>query len=640
MPGMLKWGRWLVVLAALLQLGPALAQAPKRYALVIGNDTYRHVEPLQNARNDARLFAQAMRDAQFEVIAQNDLGREQFWNAIDRVKTRVHKGDEVVFFFAGHGVQIGSTQYLLPVDVQPPESDRQVERNAIPLLEVLDSFNEARVSVFVIDACRDNPFPKRGTRSIGGTRGMVRPDPATGQVVIMSAGRDQKALDSVPGGAAGNGLFTHELVRVIRNGNPEVRGAFETVKERVDDLARRANHQQRPAVAHDLRGNFHFFPGGAQQLAGAASTASPAPAMRLPSAEEIEQQAWEDAQRAASASAYEAFLGAYPSSRYAGRARIQIAALSPRPSAATQPLAAPAVPAPSGSPSATPRVSSIDLRASPIVQRALTSGRLTLGVREGAAPLSYNLGNGAYAGYHVELCRRIVESIESATGRRISLDYLPLTSSNRIPLVQNGTVDLECGTTTNNATRQRDAGFLNTTYVIEVRMAVRADSGISSVSQLAGKRIATTTGTTSLQSLRRNGRAAGVDFHEVYGKDHRDSFQLMESGRADVFVMDDTILAGLIASSSHPGNWRIVGETLGQEPVAIMLRREDTALKDFGNAVLAEMASTGELARLYDKWFVQPIPPGNTRVGLPASSGTRSAWSAPNDRPMEAYLQR
>jgi glutamate/aspartate transport system substrate-binding protein len=164
-------------------------------------------------------------------------------------------------------------------------------------------------------------------------------------------------------------------------------------------------------------------------------------------------------------------------------------------------------------------------------------------------------------------------------------------------------------------------------------------SGITSVAHLNGKNVATTTGTTSVQLLRKHERANGVDFKEVFGKDHADSFLLMESGRADAFVMDGQILAGNIATSKNPSDYRIVGEVLSVEPIAIMVRKDDT-LKKLGDDTIKDLIKTGELAKIYDKWFMQPIPPKNTRVGLPLSETTKAAWASPNDKPAEEYAKK
>ncbi|MEO7400968.1 MAG: transporter substrate-binding domain-containing protein, partial [Polaromonas sp.] len=242
--------------------------------------------------------------------------------------------------------------------------------------------------------------------------------------------------------------------------------------------------------------------------------------------------------------------------------------------------------------------------------------------------------------YHVEICNRIIANLEKAAGRKLEVKYLPVTSQNRIPLVQNGTVDIECGSTTNNATRAKDVAFLDTTFVEEVRIAVKANSGITSIAQLNGKSVATTTGTTSVQTLRKNQRATGVDFKEIFGKDHSDSFLLLESGRADAFVMDGSILAGNIASAKNPADFKIVGEVLSVEPIAIMIRKDDVNLKKIGDDTIKDLIKTGEISKLYDKWFMQPIPPKNTRVGLPASDSVKAAWATPNDKPMEEYAKK
>ena len=277
-------------------------------------------------------------------------------------------------------------------------------------------------------------------------------------------------------------------------------------------------------------------------------------------------------------------------------------------------------------------------QANDTLAKIKASGVITEGVRESSG-LSYTLGNGQYTGFHYDICANIIKDLEKATGKKLETKYQPVTSQNRIPLVQNGTVDIECGSTTNNATRQKDVAFAVTTYVEEVRIAVKANSGINSIKDLNGKTVATTTGTTSGQTLRKNERAGGIDFKELFGKDHADSFLLLESGRADAFVMDGQILAGNIAKSKSPADYRIVGEALSVEPIAIMLRKDDPAFKKAVDDSVKGMLKSGDIAKLYDKWFMQPIPPANTKVGLPASEATKAAWASPNDKPMEEYKQ-
>jgi glutamate/aspartate transport system substrate-binding protein len=274
------------------------------------------------------------------------------------------------------------------------------------------------------------------------------------------------------------------------------------------------------------------------------------------------------------------------------------------------------------------------------ISKAKASGTITMGVRDSSGALSYTLGDGKYAGYHYEICQRIIANLEKAVGKKLDIKYQLVTSQNRIPLVQNGTVDIECGSTTNNATRQKDVAFLNTVYMEQVRIAVKAASGITGIAQLNGKSVATTTGTTSVQLLRKHERATGVDFKEVYGKDHADSFLLLESGRADAFVMDATILIGNIVNSKSPADFRIVGEPLSIEPIGIMIRKDDPAFKKLGNDTLAELVKSGELAKIYDKWFMHAIPPKNISVNMPVTAETKAAWANLNDKPAEEYAKK
>ena len=279
-------------------------------------------------------------------------------------------------------------------------------------------------------------------------------------------------------------------------------------------------------------------------------------------------------------------------------------------------------------------------QANDTIAKIKASGEITVGVRDSSGALSYTLGDGKYAGLHFELCQRIVANLEKTVGKKLTVKYLPVTSQNRIPLVQNGTVDIECGSTTNNATRQKDVAFAVTTFVEEVRMAVKASSGITSLAQLKDKRVATTTGSTSVQLLRKHERAQNVNFEEVFGKDHSESFLLLESGRADAFVLDAQVLAGNIATSKSPGDYKIVGDVISVEPIAIMLRKDDPAFKKVADDTLIEIMKSGEMARIYDKWFVQPIPPKNVRLNLPASEATKAAWASPNTKPVEDYLKK
>ncbi|MDI9333237.1 MAG: amino acid ABC transporter substrate-binding protein [Cytophagales bacterium] len=279
-------------------------------------------------------------------------------------------------------------------------------------------------------------------------------------------------------------------------------------------------------------------------------------------------------------------------------------------------------------------------QANDTLAKAKTSGTITMGVRDSSGALSYTLGDGKYAGFHVEICQHIIAAAEKAAGRKLETKYQLVTSQNRIPLVQNGTVDIECGSTTNNATRQKDVSFLSTVYMEQVRIAVKAKSSITGITQLNGKNVATTTGTTSVQLLRKNERATGVDFKEIYGKDHADSFLLLDSDRADAFVMDATILIGNIMNSKNPADFKIVGEVLSIEPIGIMVRKDDAWLKKTGDDTIASLVKSGEMQKIYDKWFTKPIPPKNVNVNMALTAETKAAWANLSDKPNEDYQKK
>lgn len=264
------------------------------------------------------------------------------------------------------------------------------------------------------------------------------------------------------------------------------------------------------------------------------------------------------------------------------------------------------------------------------------SGKAVLGVREASPPMAYMLGAGEkYVGYHVELCERVLKDIVP----NAKLDYMAVTAQNTIPLVQNGTLDIGCGPTTNNLARQQQVAFALTTYVSEVRMATKVDSGITSLDQLAGRNVSASTGTTAVQLLRKRERANNVTYNTMLGKDHLESFLMLESGRADAFVLDDNLLAGIIANAKNPTAYRIVGEALGAEPIALLFRKDDPAFKTAVDDALPKLMKSGELEKIYTKWFVAPIPPRNTSLNLPMSPALKQLIAEPNDKPLESYAK-
>lgn len=269
------------------------------------------------------------------------------------------------------------------------------------------------------------------------------------------------------------------------------------------------------------------------------------------------------------------------------------------------------------------------------------SSTITMGVREASGAMSYSLGGGEYTGFHVEVCKKVIADMEKQLGlKKLNVRFQPVTAQNRIPLVQNGTVDLECGTTTNNSARQKDVAFAPTLYVEEVRVATKAKSGITSLAQLANRTVSATSGATAVQLIRKHERAAGVDFKELFGKDNSEGFLLLENDRADAFVADGQILATMISQSRQSSAYVVLKEILSVEPIAIMLPKGDAPFKRMVDDSIVRMAKSGEVAKLYDKWFVQPIPPNNVLVGLPASALTRAAWVELSDKPLEDYVKK
>jgi glutamate/aspartate transport system substrate-binding protein len=269
------------------------------------------------------------------------------------------------------------------------------------------------------------------------------------------------------------------------------------------------------------------------------------------------------------------------------------------------------------------------------------SGSITMGIRESSYPLSYLDNSQQPIGYHIDICNRVVDAVKKQVGNPgLKLQHQAVTSQNRIPLVVNGTVDIECGSTTNNEARQKQVAFAPTTFVTNVRMAVKKASGISSLAQLDKKPVATTTGTTSVQLMRAHEKGAHIDFKEVYGKDHADSFLMLETDRAVAFVMDDNLLAGLIATSKSPADYAIVGEVLNVEPIAVMMRRDDPAFKKLVDDTIVGLMKSGELDKLYAKWFMAPIPPKNISMNFPMSEHLKALIKAPNDNPAEAFNKK
>ena len=260
------------------------------------------------------------------------------------------------------------------------------------------------------------------------------------------------------------------------------------------------------------------------------------------------------------------------------------------------------------------------------------SGKVVIGYRESSDPISYIVG-GKPMGYAIDICNNFATTLKKDLKLpNLKVEYKAVTSSTRIPEMLAGNIDMECGTTTNSIQRQQQVSFSTNYYATEVRMAVTANSSVKDLGDLNGKAVATTQGTTSDKYIKMGAKGEQVKVTNVYGKDHSDSFAMVASGRAAAFVMDDNILAGLIAKSSKPKDFKIVGPVLSSEPYGIMLPKGDAAYKAIADKVVTGMWKNGQMAALYKKWFQSPIPPKNINLNMPMSTSYNKLKAAPNDK--------
>lgn len=260
-------------------------------------------------------------------------------------------------------------------------------------------------------------------------------------------------------------------------------------------------------------------------------------------------------------------------------------------------------------------------------------GAITIGYRESSIPFSYLDNRAQPIGYAIDLCMKIVDAVKLQLDMPdLEVRTQPVTSSNRIPLLKNGTIDLECGSTTNSVVRQKQVAFGPTYFLINVTAAVKKSSGIETIAQLDGKTVSTTSGTTSVPLLRSYQRGREVRVKEIYGKDHAEAFLLMAEDRAVAFVMDDILLAGQVANAKKPELYKILPESLRREPYSMMLRRDDPQFKALVDKAVGDVMRSGEIVGIYEKWFTQAIPPRNRNLHFPLSDALREAFRHPNDK--------
>jgi ABC-type amino acid transport substrate-binding protein len=268
------------------------------------------------------------------------------------------------------------------------------------------------------------------------------------------------------------------------------------------------------------------------------------------------------------------------------------------------------------------------------LKKVADSNKIIVSYREASVPFSYLISSTKAVGFSVELTEAIVDDVRKKTKKpNLEVAYMPVTSQNRIPLLVNGTYDLECGSTTNNSARGKDVTFATNHFYTGTRLLTKKTSGIKNYADLAKKTVSSTTGTTNAQVIRKYSADKNLDMQLILGKDHDDSLLLVESDRALAFAMDDILLFGLMANSKNPAALQVVGDSLQVEPYACMLRKDDPEFKKLVDGTINRLIKSGEFARMYTKWFESPIPPKGANLGLPMSQQLKDNLKALSDKP-------
>lgn len=264
------------------------------------------------------------------------------------------------------------------------------------------------------------------------------------------------------------------------------------------------------------------------------------------------------------------------------------------------------------------------------------TGTITLGVRDSSIPFSYNVGGVRTIGYSYDVATKIAEDVKKQLGLKdLKINEIPVTSQNRITLLQNGTIDLECGSTTNNLERQKQASFTDTIFIIGTRIMVKKDSGIKDWADLKGKNVVTTAGTTSERLLRKMNDDKQMGMNIISTKDHGQSFLTLESGRAVAFMMDDALLYGERAKARNPNDWVVVAKPQSRESYGCMVRKDDAPFKALADKTIVGMMKDGSITAAYKKWFESPVPPKGLNLDFPLSDDMKALIKNPNDKALD-----
>ena len=261
------------------------------------------------------------------------------------------------------------------------------------------------------------------------------------------------------------------------------------------------------------------------------------------------------------------------------------------------------------------------------------TGEIVLGVRDASIPFSYADESGQSIGYSVDLCMRVVEHLKQVLKMpALKVRQQLVTSANRVPLVTNGTVDLECGSTVNNLERQKTVAFSVTTFIVNTKFIAKNSSGVQKVADLKGKTVSVTGGTNTMQKITALNKQMNLDLSIINGKDHAESFLLLTNDRVAAFSEDDILLAGLAATSQTPNGFHLISiDGMLADPYALMMRRDDPQFKAVVDTALRELFASGDIQRIYDKWFLRPIPPRNVVLNFPMGDQLKRAIAKPTD---------
>jgi len=258
------------------------------------------------------------------------------------------------------------------------------------------------------------------------------------------------------------------------------------------------------------------------------------------------------------------------------------------------------------------------------------SGSITIGHRDASLPFSYYDDKQQPIGYAMDLCAKIVDAVKAELKMpNLKTNYQLVTSANRIPLMANGTIDLECGSTTNNVARQEQVWFTMTHFVTANRWVFKKSANIKKLEDLKGKTVVSTAGTTNIKQMTEINAAQNLGMNIISANGHPEAFQMVETGRAVAFVMDDILLAGLVAQSRSPKDYEISSTALSVEPYGIMLRKDDKAFKEVADKALTQVYKSGQINAIYSKWFEKPVPPKNINLNLPMSPALKKVMANP-----------